>query len=715
MKTLTLSFLACLTTVLYAQNKPKLMPERAVTDNYHGQQLEDPYRYMENLQDQDVLDWMKANTKYAEDIMSKVPGKQDLKNLMISLFMRQGDRISNVHITDNDGYFYINKKAGEEFGKLYKRSCFSCEEILLFDPKDYKPENDEKFTIYGIQPNYKGNLIAVAFAANGSENAEIQLMDANGQLLKDFIALARGVSWLPKDDAFIYTKANSADVTEMDRYKNLTTYVHYVGTDPMTDKVILSRKNNPDLDIGPDEFPSARYDADANKFIGYAQSVDNRLKTYIADYDENSVLNWQPMTKREDQIEVAWVGTDHMYYMSFNNAPNKKILKAPIDQPSVANATLLVPEKPDETITDMAVTTDGLYYVTTKNGVEAHGYFLPNKGQEMKLKFPFTAGFANVSTKNSRSSDVWFTISGWTSPNKRYRYHPESNTFELEELAAPVEFPELDNIRAKEVMITSHDGVKVPVSIIYDKTIQLDGSNTAVLLGYGAYGISMEPNFSPLNLVLTSYGVVFVVPHVRGGGELGADWHKAGQKLTKPNTWKDAIATAEYLIENGYTSKGKIGIAGGSAGGVFVGRAITERPDLFQAAAPMVGCMNTVRQEASPNGPINIPEFGTVKDADEFKGLLEMDSFHHIVKGVDYPALWISAGMNDPRVIAWQPAKFAARIQAADQDEEPILLFTDFEGGHGGGVAFSKTLEEFSNVFSFMLWQTGHPKFQPSN
>jgi len=240
----------------------------------------------------------------------------------------------------------------------------------------------------------------------------------------------------------------------------------------------------------------------------------------------------------------------------------------------------------------------------------------------------------------------------------------------------------------------------------------MNGENPAVLYSYGSYGISTSPFFSPITLAYTMYNGVLVVPHVRGGGELGDAWHKAGQKLNKPNTWKDAIAAAEYLIDKKYTSAEKLSIMGGSAGGIFVGRSVTDRPDLFVAGAPIVGCMNTVRGEFTPNGPVNTPEFGTVKDPDEFKGLLAMDSYHHLKSGTDYPAMLITAGMNDPRVIAWQPSKFAAKMQHDNKGSSPILFLTNFEGGHGGRTTLTQTLDDFSNIFSFFYWQSGHEDFK---
>lgn len=337
---------------------------------------------------------------------------------------------------------------------------------------------------------------------------------------------------------------------------------------------------------------------------------------------------------------------------------------------------------------------------------------MPKDGKEVQLDFPFETGSVKMQTINTQSPDIWFSISGWTSPERHFRYIAESNTFQPEPLTPAADYPELKDLRVKEVMVASHDGVQVPVSIIHHKDLKMTGQNPAVILGYGAYGMSQNPVFTPFNMLLPYYGAVFVVAHVRGGGELGDAWHRAGQKHNKPNTWKDAIAVAEYLIEEGYTSSEKLGLMGASAGGILVGRAITEKPELFKAAVPIVGAMNTIRGEKVPGGPANEPEFGSVRSPEEFPGLLEMDSYHHIQKGVDYPAMLITTGYNDARVPAWMPSKFAARIQAADQDEEPILFHTNFKAGHGGG-SMNEIIDDIASIFSFILWQTGHKDFQP--
>ena len=257
-------------------------------------------------------------------------------------------------------------------------------------------------------------------------------------------------------------------------------------------------------------------------------------------------------------------------------------------------------------------------------------------------------------------------------------------------------------------------GAMVPLSIIYKKGIKLDGSNPCILDGYGAYGISMEPGFWVIENALAVKGVVIAIPHVRGGSEKGQAWYKAGYKTTKPNTWKDFISCAEYLIANGYTSSTKLAGTGTSAGGILISRAITERPDLFAAAICNVGCANAMRLEFSANGPVNIPEFGTVKDSIECKALYEMDGMQHVIKNTKYPAVICVGGWNDPRVVAWQPGKFAAAMQNASSSGKPVLMKVNYDDGH-----FTEdknvTYANFADQFAFALWQCGDPNFQLKN
>ena len=693
--------------------KPDLAPVKVVTNQYHGVTLEDPYQYMEDLDNPEVISWMKENANYATSILNGISGKKALFDKMMELINRRASSINSLAITKSNVYYYLKRVPGEEIAKMYKRLGYEGEETLFFDSETYKEGAEETYVIESINLNIKGDKIAVTVAANGSENPETLIYKENGEQFAEILHLASGISWLESGEEFYYNRLNSSDVTDMNRGIFTKVYIHKIGTDQETDAPFFSSNLYPEINIDGKDYPMVFYSEESNLDVLNVGSVDNSLALFYKEAQSNSGVKWKVLTQRSDNVVNLDMDSKFIYYLTFKDASNYKILKAPIEKPMISNASVVIKESKSEMITGFSVTKDGLYYSVMKNGVVANVYFLSNsKTTPIKLQLPFTAGDVSLSKKNSESSEIWMSISGWTSPGKRFLYNPKTNSFVHQPLSTPVEYPELDDLIAKEVMVKSHDGVMVPVSIICNKNIKMDGQNPTVLYSYGAYGNSTSPFFSPITLAYTLYNGVLVIPHVRGGGELGEAWHKAGQKETKPNTWKDGIATAEYLINEGYTNPSKLSIFGGSAGGIFVGRAITERPDLFVAGAPMVGSMNPVRMEETPNGPVNTPEFGTVKDPIEFKALLEMDSYHHIEPKTKYPAMLISAGINDPRVIAWQPAKFAAKLQAANSSDKPILFLTNFEGGHGGGTKLTDTIDEFAGLFAFFYWQSGHPDFQ---
>lgn len=713
MKRLFYALLFVMPFMIIAQEslKPEPPPQKNATNTYFDVTLNDPYQFIENLDDPNVVAWIKDNANYANSILDNISGKQAMFDKMMELINRTSAAIGSLRITDDNTYFYLKRVPGEEISKMYKRDGYDGEETLFFDPTQYKKEEGSTYTVSGISPNIKGDKIAVTVAASGSENNEVLLFKNTGEQYDEILQLVDGISWQLSGVSFFYNKLNSADLKDVNRQIYTSNYVHSVGTDQSQDEIYFSKEDYEPLGIKESEYPYIIYSKEANKNILYASSVDKNSKIYIQ--DGTNIKKWKPVLTREDKVTDLRLNTTDVYYLTYKDAPNYKIVKASIDSPEISNAKTVIEESPSENISGFALTKDGLYYTTVENGVQAHVYFLKDgETKPEKLKLPFTAGQASIGGRGTDFSEMWISISGWTSPGKRYLYNPKTNEFKYQPLSTPVEYPELENLIAKEVMVKSHDGVMVPVSIIYNKDMKMDGQTPAVMYSYGAYGNSTSPFFSPITLAYTIYGGVLVVPHVRGGGELGDAWHKAGQKLNKPNTWKDAIATAEYIIKEGYTSADKLSFFGGSAGGILVGRSITERPDLFVAAAPMVGAMNTVRMEETPNGPVNAPEFGTVKDPEEFKGLLEMDSYHHLEPGTDYPATLITAGINDPRVIAWQPAKFAAKMQHDNSGDSPILFLTEFDGGHGGGVALTQALNNFSNIFSFFYWQSGHPDFK---
>ncbi|MDB6112308.1 MAG: family peptidase, partial [Pedosphaera sp.] len=299
----------------------------------------------------------------------------------------------------------------------------------------------------------------------------------------------------------------------------------------------------------------------------------------------------------------------------------------------------------------------------------------------------------------------------WTSPITCYDFDAQKDTFAKSILNTDVAYPSFENVVSEEVEVPGHDGTMIQLSIIHQKGLPLDGSNSCILEGYGAYGTSIFPQFYIFNSV-ASRGVVRAYAHVRGGGEKGEDWHKAGYKTTKPNSWKDFISCAEYLVNKGYTTPQKLAAIGGSAGGILISRAIEERPDLFAAAVCNVGCANQMRFEFTPGGPANIPEFGTVKDPVECQALFEMDGVQHVQKGVKYPAVMGVGGWNDPRVPVWQPGKFVGALQAATASGKPVLMKVNYDSGHGTEEKIV-TFKDRAGQIAFLLWQIGHKDFQP--
>lgn len=692
-------------------------PVKIVEETYCGKRIADPYRYMENLKDPLVQQWLRAQAEHARSVIENIPGRSSLIEKMQDFDSRKSSKVYNLVITDTDRYFYLKRTPSEETGKLYYRDGYTGNETLLFDPSGMA-NNSGKYVISNISPTDDGSKVAVSAAADGSEDDIVLIMNVETRTLyPEKIDRCRfaSPSWLPDGSAFLYNRLQKSEKHAIDIQKNSKVYLHTVGSAPSADREIFSSTTNPEMNIRPEDIPFVHYDKDSKHLYAFVQNVDRRLTVYYAPVSElaRRKIAWKPLLKTEDNIHDFAVTEKDLYLYTPEKAPNFKVLKTSLLQPDINHAEIIIPEAPDAVLTSFRLTSNGIFYTLSKNGVKVEFY---RKGfdrkKAKKIKLPFAAGTIHLSSKGFMFPDVWVVISGWSSDYKRYRYDDTSHSFIYETLSSPAEYPEYEDLVVKEVMVKSHDGVQVPLSLVYKKGLKKNGGNPVLFYGYGAYGKSLKPFFSPSFLLWAHKGGILAVTHVRGGGELGDAWHKAGMKSTKPNTWKDLISSAEYVINKNYSSPAHIAINSASAGGILVGKAMTERPDLFAAVIPQVGTMNPLRGEETPNGPVNAPEFGTVKDSLECLALIEMDPYLSIREGNDYPAALVTAGINDPRVIAWQPAKFAARLQAASASTKPVLFYTDFESGHGIGDTKTKQFKTLADVLSFAFWQTGHKEFQ---
>jgi prolyl oligopeptidase len=394
-----------------------------------------------------------------------------------------------------------------------------------------------------------------------------------------------------------------------------------------------------------------------------------------------------------------------VYLVSAKGAPRYKLLRTSLARPDMARASVVVP--PGEMIVDSAVPAkDALYVQVLDGGFNRILRVDYSTLQKEAVQLP-----ANVSgyvVSASREIDgVYVMTMSWTKGSGILSYDPVAKSFLDTGLQPKGKFDDMPGYESKEVKVKSHDGVLVPLSIVYKSGLKLDGTNPTLMTGYGSYGFSSSVYFDPSLFAWLDRGGIFAVAHVRGGGEYGKEWHLAGKKLNKPNTWRDFIACGQYLVDEKYTSPSRLAGQGGSAGGILIGRAITERPDLFGAAVINVGCTDMIRMETTPNGVPNIPEFGSTKTEDGFRGLLAMSSLHQVKDGVAYPAVLLTHGINDPRVDPWMSAKMTARLQAATSSGKPILFRVDYEAGHGIGSTKEQYIRETADTWAFLFWQFG--------
>ncbi|UOQ71467.1 prolyl oligopeptidase family serine peptidase [Hymenobacter cellulosilyticus] len=714
MKTSVLALVAAAAS-LAAQAQPSLpaTPKRPVTDTYFGQQVTDNYRWLEDLKSPETQAWFKAQGDYTAQVMAGIPGRDSLINTLVRYDALKAARITGI-LRRGGRYFYKKTLPSENVGKLYYRTGTTGPEVLLFDPSTYA--KGKSYAVSYFLPSEDGRRLALGVAEGGAEISTIRVLNVDTKKLypESIYPSWFGVSgWTPDGKGFIYTTQQSGDTKSMNMLLNTRSLYHTVGTPVAQDRELFSRAKYKQLPIKPEDLIYVTYSEDFKYIMGNLGGVDRRMNAFIAPATEllQPTINWKRLAAPADSVLGSVVLHDRLYLLSTKRALKGRILVTDARQPNLKTATVALPmeKRKIETISAakdylLATLNDGLNTTAKQFSLRT------NRWEDVPL--PLT-GSAEMQVLEPTSNDCLLYLTSWKQPPTIYTYNPVTKEAKVSPFDTPVTYPGLADLVVEEVEVPGLDGTPVPLSIIYNKKVKRDGRAVCFMTGYGAYGISADPYFSSRTLALLNQGVIVAETHVRGGSEKGQAWHKAGMKTTKPNTWRDFIACGEYLVKNGYTSPQHLIGEGTSAGGILIGRAITERPDLFAAAISNVGLSNMLRFENTPNGPNNAKEFGTVKDSVECRALYEMDAFLHVQPGTNYPAVISVGGMNDPRVIAWQPGKFAAALQAASTSGKPVLMQVNFDNGHfteDKKVAF----RNFANMYAFALWQAGHPNFQPS-
>jgi prolyl oligopeptidase len=716
---LLLLILALISHKIYTQNLvsgrtwvyPSLDTD-TVIDCYFNKKITDPYRILEDLKSDQVKIWIKQQNKLYDNIVYSISNYDSLQseiNKMWKVKNKWNDFPRFVGKLAFYAYGYYNDPSIERLGYS---DDINNDPIELFNTKALNEKDSCIYTINYYEPSLDGKYIAFGISPDGSEKASIFIMDVKKkEILPDRIqfSLAGNIQWLSDNSGFFYAKDKDIK-TENDKNtfrQDGMAVLHILHTDSKQDRIIVSRQLNPNIDINKENrprlfvFPSSRKVllnlAKGSYYVIYYASLEDILTKHA----EN--VTWKKICTSEDKMGSNVMYGDRFFGISFNNNPNGQLFTMKLPD----TTRTVIYEASNFFLDDLALTRKGLYVSTLKNGLSYLVKISLENFTYQNIDLPFYGGLRLIPyfplvTSYQATDFLFFTIEGYTKQKGGYICDIKNNVIRTS-IFPEFQFTEsTPDLVEEEIEVPSYDGTMVPLSIIYKKGTILDGSKPLLLEAYGAYGHIMRPLFNMNLLLWYKQGGIFAVAHVRGGSEKGDIWYKGGYKATKPNSWKDLIACSEYLVKNKYTMPQKMSLSGTSAGGITIGRAITERPDLYKAAVMYVGWLNTIRLENTFNP--QLAEFGTVKDSLEFKYLYEMDTYQHIKEDVGYPSLLITTGLNDSRVAPWQPAKAVAKFQEVSNGEN-IVLFRVADRGH-----FDYPSD--AEVYSFLLWQLGDPDFQ---
>lgn len=708
------------------RHSPPVAPVRPVTDDYFGTKVVDNYRYFEDLKNPDVQNWMKAQADYTRQTLDSLPGYPALLERVDELSTSYPAAVSDVQIVGGR-YYSLRRPQGAQSPKLYVRDGLKGDDRLLIDPEKLSTGTQAHLSIHGYRPSPDGRYIAYQLAAGGSEEGVLLIYDAvAGKDLPETADRAGGDSfWRADSRSFFYQRGQKMEpgMPKTAKFENGRVYLHVLGRAFDDDPPIFGRGVSDAIAMTPIGFPEIVTAPGSRYAIAFVRpGTDPRLRVYAAPVEtiKDGKTRWRAVAASYDDQYISSddyvtpgivLAGDNLYWLSRKNAPHGEILE--LDLARADSKPQAVVAQGDLPISAVYGGRDAIYWRVNDAGVNSIHRLLLAKGAKPEvLKLPYAGDVADVSTNATGSDVALLTFSYLRSPTY-LGIDPQTGALGDDGLqpAGPYDHP--DDLTVEEVRVKSWDGTLVPLSIIHKKGMPLDGNNLTRIEGYGAYGISIPSLYVPTMRAWYDRGGIIAFAHVRGGGELGEAWHKAGFQATKPNTWKDFIACAQYLVDHHYTRPAKLFGRAGSAGGILIGRAIEERPDLFAAAVIDVPAADMLRTETTADGPYNIPEFGSVGTESGFKALYAMSPYAHVQDGINYPAVLITTGINDPRVAAWEPAKFAARLQAATASDKPVLLRVDYDAGHGFDATRRQGDLYSADMYAFALWQLGDPAFQP--
>ena len=702
---LALFLLLSFTQMAHCQNEDKLnYPlSRKVdqADQYFGVSVEDPYQWLEEdvRKSDEVKAWVAAQNKLAFSYIEKLPYREEIEQRLTKLW----DYEKFGPPRKRGGRYYFSKNDGlQNQSVVYQMDTLESEPTVLIDPNKWS--KDGTVALGGLAYSDDGKYAAYGVQESGSDWRTWYVMEiGSGKKLDDKIEWIKfgGISWTPDSSGFFYSRYDAPKEGEafQSTNKNQKVYFHRLGTSQSEDKLVHKDDAHPEWGFSPSVTEDGKY-----LIVTTWKGTDDRYRIlYRSVEDENA-----EMTVLIDNFEneFSFVGNESskFYFKSDFNAPKKCILTIDITKPERANWSVIVPEA-DEAMDSAGMIGDYIVVDYLKDAKTQIKLFDLAGKFVREVEFPGIGSAGGFDGRRSHD-ETFYTFSSFNQPPSTYRYDLKSGKSTLFR-RAKVDF-DPDDFEVKQVFYNSKDGTRVPMFIAHKKGIKLNGKNPTLLYGYGGFNISLTPGFSIQRLQWIEMGGVFVMANLRGGGEYGKDWHKAGTKTQKQNVFDDFISAAEWLISNGYTSEKNIGIQGGSNGGLLVGACMTQRPDLFGACLPAVGVMDMLKFQHWTAGRFWVDDYGSSGNSkDEFDALLAYSPYHNIEDGVEYPPTMVTTADTDDRVVPGHSFKFAARLQAAQAGTNPALIRIETKAGHGAGKPTAKIIEEVADQWAFLAKHLG--------
>ena len=665
-------------------------------DDYHGTKVADPYRWLEDLDSAETKAWVEAENKLTFNYLNQIPERAAIKSRLTKLlnYERYG-----VPFKEGGRYFYTKNNGLQNQSVLYTINSLEDQPKMLLDPNTLSSDGTVALAGYDISDD--GKMMVYGLAASGSDWTEWKVRDVEtGKDLPDMVKWVKfsGASWTADGKGFFYSRYDEPktgnQLAAVNEYHKL--YFHRLGTQQSDDALIYSSSDEKEKVwiYNAQVTEDGRYLV-ISVFPG--ASAENRI--YYKDLQAKDA----PVVKllNDEGVAQYFVGNDGpvFWFQTDRNAPHKRVIAIDTRSPEMKNWKVVVPED-KETLEGVSVINNMFIASYLKDAHRLVKIYNATGSFVRELTLP-SIGDAYGFTGRQKDKETFYAFSGFTTPTTIYRY--DMTTGKSTIFRQPkVDFNPND-YETKQIFYKSKDGTSVPMFITHKKGLKLDGYNPTILYGYGGFDISETPAFSTSILVWMEMGGVWAVANLRGGGEYGKEWHEAGMKAKKQNVFDDFIAGAEWLIQNKYTSTPKLAIYGGSNGGLLVGAAVTQRPELFGAALPAVGVMDMLRFHKFTIGSAWIPEYGSSDNAEDFKTLYAYSPLQNLKPGTNYPATFITTADHDDRVWPGHSFKFAATMQAAQAGAAPILIRIETKAGHGAGKPISKQIEETADRWGFLV------------